>query len=47
MRDNLARLPEFTLVGVRTVHTVADDMDLGFRRIAYLGYAHQPGVIRY
>lgn len=47
MRDNLARLPEFTVVDERTVRTVAEDMDLGFRRIAYCGYAQQRGVIRY
>ena len=47
MRDNLARLPEFELAGDRTVCTQADNMDLGFRRIAYLGYANQAGMIRY
>lgn len=47
MRDNLARLPEFEVVNERTVRTAADDMDLGFRRIAYLGYANQAGMIRY
>jgi D-amino peptidase len=47
MRDNLARLPEFAITDERTVRTVAADMDLGFRRIAYLGYAQQPGMIRY
>ena len=47
MRDNLARLPEFSLIDERTVRTVADDMDLGFRRVAYCGYAQQAGMIRY
>ncbi len=47
MRDNLARLPEFSLVDERSVRSVADNMDVGFRRIAYCGYAHQPGVVRY
>jgi len=47
LRENLARLPEFELVEDRTVLTSAPDMDLGFRRIAYLGYGHQPGVTRY
>ena len=47
MRDNLARLPEFELAGERTVRTAAPDMDVGFRRIAYLGYASLRGVIRY
>jgi D-amino peptidase len=44
---NLARLPEFERAGERTVRTVAADMDLGFRRIAYLGYGNSPGVVRY
>jgi D-amino peptidase len=47
LRDNLTRLPEFTITDERTVRTVADNMDLGFRRIAYLGYGNQPGMIRY
>jgi len=47
MRANLACLPEFEIVSERTVATDAPDMDLGFRRIAYLGYAHTPGVTRY
>jgi D-amino peptidase len=47
MRDNLAHLPEFSIADERTLRTVADDMDLGFRRIAYCGYGHQRGVIRY
>jgi D-amino peptidase len=47
MRDNLARLPEFELTGERTVRTQADDMDVGFRRIAYLSYAHRGSMIRY
>jgi D-amino peptidase len=44
---NLERLPEFERSGERTIRTVAADMDLGFRRIAYLGYGNQPGVVRY
>jgi D-amino peptidase len=47
LRENLARLPEFELVGERTIRSVAPDMDLGFRRIAYLGYGNRPGVVRY
>jgi D-amino peptidase len=48
MRANLARLPEFELQpdGI-TVRTRAPDMDLGFRRIAYLGYADRPDITRY
>jgi D-amino peptidase len=44
---NLEHLPEFEQCGERTIRTVAADMDLGFRRIAYLGYGNQPGVVRY
>ncbi len=47
MRANLASLPEFQLAGESTVVTEAPDMDLGFRRIAYLSYAHQRGATRY
>lgn len=47
MRDNLARLPEFEIADERTVRTSADNMDLGFRRIAYLGYATRPNTTRY
>jgi D-amino peptidase len=47
MQRNLAALPEFELTGDRTVRTLAPDMDVGFRRIAYLGYANRPGMVRY
>lgn len=47
LRENLSRLPEFEITGERTVRTVAGDMDLGFRRIAYLGYGTRAGTTRY
>ena len=47
LRDNLSHLPEYEIVDERTVRTVAPDMDLGFRRIAYLGYGHQRGMLHY
>jgi D-amino peptidase len=47
LRDNLSHLPEYEIADPHTVHTVVPDMDLGFRRIAYLGYGHQRGMIRY
>jgi D-amino peptidase len=47
IRENLAKLPEFEIHADRTVRTLAPDMDQGFRRIAYLGYAHRAGVTRY
>lgn len=47
LRENLSHLPEFQIVDDRTVRTVAENMDLGFRRIAYLGYATRAGITRY
>jgi D-amino peptidase len=47
MRGNLAQLPEFTLLGERSVATQAADIEQAFRRIAYLGFANLPGVVRY
>jgi len=47
LRENLARLPEFEIADEHTVRTVAESMDLGFRRIAFLGYANRPGTTRY
>jgi D-amino peptidase len=48
MRANLARLPEFELASDGlAVQTRAPDMDLGFRRIAYLAYADRPDTVRY
>lgn len=47
MRANLESLPEFEIVSERTIASDAPDMDLGFRRIAYLSYAHLPGRTRY
>jgi len=47
MRRNLESLDGFTIVDERTVGVVAPDMDIGFRRVAYLGYADRPGVTRH
>lgn len=47
MRANLDTLPEFEITGPSTVVTSAPDMDQGFRRIAYLGFANVAGVRRY
>lgn len=46
LRRNLEALPEFA-ADERTVRTSAPDMDVGFRRIAYLGYGHTEGITRY
>jgi D-amino peptidase len=47
MRDNLRDLEGFAILDERTIGVTAPDMDLGFRRVAYLGYANRPGVTRY
>jgi D-aminopeptidase len=47
LRENLAQLPEFEIADDRTIRTVAENMDLGFRRIAFLGYANRPNTTRY
>lgn len=47
MRENLSSLNEFEITGDRVVRITAPDMDLGFRRVAYLGYANSPGVTKY
>ncbi|MDA1300069.1 MAG: M55 family metallopeptidase [Proteobacteria bacterium] len=47
MRSNLASLDHFELIEDSTVGIVAQDMDLGFRRVAYLGYADRAGVTKY
>lgn len=44
---NLDALDEFTFRPPRTIVTSADNMNLAFRRVAYLGYANQPGVTKY
>ena len=35
------------MLDARTVGTRAEDMDLGFRRIAYLGFGNAAGLRRY
>jgi D-amino peptidase len=47
MRENLASLDGFELLAENLVRVTAPDMDLGFRRVAYLGYADRPGVTRH
>ncbi len=47
MRENLSSLAEFEIVDERNIKTSAPDMDLGFRRVAYLGYADRAGITRY
>ena len=47
MRANLDQLSEFEILGDRLIRVGAPDMSLGFRRVAYLGYAEQAGATRY
>ena len=47
MRANLETMDEFSVEGDRIVRTLAPDMDLGFRRIAYLSFGDRPGLTRY
>ena len=47
MRENLSMMEEFELVADKTVRFTALDMDIGFRRAAYLGYADMAGVTKY
>jgi hypothetical protein len=47
MRRNLETMEEFEVEGDQLVRIIAEDMDLGFRRVAYLGFANLPGVTRY
>ena len=47
MQSNLESLAGFELLEDTLVRVTAPDMDLGFRRVAYLGYADRPGVTRH
>lgn len=47
MRTNLESLSGFEILDDHLIRVMAPDMDLGFRRVAYLGYADTPGVTRH
>jgi len=47
MRDNFESLGEFEILSEQSVRVSAPNMDLGFRRVAYIGYADLAGVTRY
>jgi hypothetical protein len=47
LRQNLEMMPEFEVVNSRVMRTQADDMDMGFCRIAYLSLGQRPGLQRY
>ena len=47
MRENLSSLADFDIIEPNVVRVTAPDMALGFRRVAYLGYADRAGVTRH
>jgi len=47
MRENLSALEGFTILDDQRIQVVASDMNVGFRRVAYLGYADRAGVTRH
>ena len=47
LRANLQSMKEFEILDSKTVRTQASDMDIGFRRIAYLGYGDRLGLTKY
>jgi len=47
MRKNVEAQREFQIMSDGRVRISAPDMDLGFRRVAYLVYADAAGVPRY
>ena len=47
MADNLASLSESELLDNELVRVTADQIELGFRRVAYLGYARRAGATKY
>ncbi|MEZ5596011.1 MAG: M55 family metallopeptidase [Pseudomonadales bacterium] len=47
MQANLRQLDCFELAEADRVIVTAPDMAIGFRRVAYLGYADRPGVTRH
>ena len=47
MRTNLEPMDGFEILDTALIRVTAPDMDLGFRRVAYLGYADSAGVTRH
>jgi D-amino peptidase len=47
MIENITKQDSFEILGDTLVSVSAPNMDLGFRRVAYIGYADQAGVSRY
>lgn len=47
MSENINSLDNFEILDEKRIQVFAPNMDLGFRRVAYIGYADQAGVTRY
>ncbi|MEM7364559.1 MAG: M55 family metallopeptidase [Pseudomonadota bacterium] len=47
MTENLASLAEFEVLNSTLIRVAADHIELGFRRVAYLGYARRAGATKY
>ncbi len=47
MTENLNTMDDFEILDEKLIRISAPDMDLGFRRVAYIGYADQAGVTKH
>lgn len=47
MKENLSSMDSFEILDEKRILVHAPDMDIGFRRVAYIGYADRPGVTKY
>ena len=47
LSENLNGMDEFEILDEKNIRVRAANMDLGFRRVAYLGYGSKAGVTRY
>ncbi len=47
MTENLNTMDDFEILDEKLIRISAPDMDLGFRRVAYIGYADQVGVTKH
>ncbi len=47
MNENITTQDGFEILAENLIRVTAPNMDLGFRRVAYIGYADQAGVTRY
>ena len=47
MIKNFSALDNFEVLDEDLVRVIAPNMDLGFRQVAYIGYADQAGVTKH